>query len=394
MPIGDGPGVLSVIVEADGGSRGNPGPAGYGAVVIDAATGEVLAERKQSIGVETNNVAEYQGLLAGLTAAKELGARSVAVRMDSKLVVEQMSGRWQVKHPAMRPLARQAADLKRAFDEVTFTWIPREQNKYADRLANEAMDAAAGKPLRPSLRTAGESDPIPDESALDESVPAEAELPLSEPNPQSAWVPPNSKPTRLILLRHGVTEHTIAKRFAGRSDLELLPEGLLQSSRAAQRVAELGPVDVVVASPLRRTKQTAQAVADLLGLTVETEDGFVETDFGDWDGYSYAEVADKWPGQLQAWMNDPSVAPPGGESFEAVTRRVRRARDRVLAKHRDQTVVVVSHVSPIKILVRLALEAPPIALHRMYLAPASISVVDYYADGPVTLRGFNDSAHL
>ncbi|MDQ1691251.1 MAG: ribonuclease / adenosylcobalamin/alpha-ribazole phosphatase, partial [Pseudonocardiales bacterium] len=139
---------LKVIVEADGGSRGNPGPAGYGAVVFDATTGEVLAERKQAIGIDTNNVAEYQGLIAGLTAARELGARAVAVRMDSKLVVEQMSGRWQVKHPSMRPLARQAAELRRDFAEITFTWIPREQNKYADRLANEAMDAAAGKPLK------------------------------------------------------------------------------------------------------------------------------------------------------------------------------------------------------------------------------------------------------
>ncbi|MCY4667988.1 MAG: reverse transcriptase-like protein, partial [Rhodococcus sp.] len=99
-----------VIVEADGGSRGNPGPAGYGAVVFDASR-SVLAERKESIGIATNNVAEYRGLIAGLTAAGELGASKVDVRMDSKLVVEQMSGRWKVKHPDMIPLQRRAAEL-------------------------------------------------------------------------------------------------------------------------------------------------------------------------------------------------------------------------------------------------------------------------------------------
>jgi broad specificity phosphatase PhoE/ribonuclease HI len=381
---------LKVIVEADGGSRGNPGPAGYGAVVFDATTGEVLAERKQAIGIDTNNVAEYQGLIAGLTAARELGARTVAVRMDSKLVVEQMSGRWQVKHPSMRPLARQAAELGRNFAELSFSWIPREQNKYADRLANEAMDAAAGKPLT----SAGT------QAALVEQVSMPIQETLDGPTPQTAWLPPNSTPTRLIMLRHGVTEYTLAKRFAGRSDLDLLDEGRTQAEQAAERIARLGPVNAVVSSPLRRTRQTAQVVADRLGvdmnmdLDIEIEDGFAETDFGDWDGHTYPEVEAGWPGELAKWLNDPAVAPPGGESFEAVTRRVRRARDRVLAAHADETVVVVTHVSPIKILVRLALDAPPSALHRMYLAPASISVVDYYPDGPVTLRSFNDSAQL
>jgi probable phosphoglycerate mutase len=129
-----------VIVEADGGSRGNPGPAGYGAVVWDAGRAVVLAERKESLGVTTNNVAEYRGLIAGLAAAAESGAREVDVRMDSKLVVEQMSGRWQVKHPAMIPLADRARQLAAGFDRVDFTWIPRKQNTHADRLANEAMD--------------------------------------------------------------------------------------------------------------------------------------------------------------------------------------------------------------------------------------------------------------
>ena len=148
---------MKVIVEADGGSRGNPGPAGYGAVVWTADRNTVLAERKQAIGRATNNVAEYSGLIAGLEEAAKLGASEVDVNMDSKLVVEQMSGRWKVKHPDMAPLHQQATALSTRFDRVTYTWIPRAKNSHADRLANEAMDAAAeleSTARKPRQRTA------------------------------------------------------------------------------------------------------------------------------------------------------------------------------------------------------------------------------------------------
>jgi len=135
-----------LLVEADGGSRGNPGVAGYGAVVRDAATGEVLAEVSEPIGRATNNVAEYSGLLAGLRAAGRLAPGAEAeVRMDSKLVVEQMSGRWQIKHPDLRKLAAEARQAARALGRVTYTWVPRERNTHADRLANQAMDTAAAR---------------------------------------------------------------------------------------------------------------------------------------------------------------------------------------------------------------------------------------------------------
>jgi ribonuclease HI len=133
-----------LLIEADGGSRGNPGLAGYGAVVRDALTGEVLAELSEPIGRATNNVAEYSGLVAGLRAAAELApGADTEVRMDSKLVVEQMSGRWKIKHPDMRPLAVQASQAARALGRVTYTWVPRERNAYADRLANKAMDSVS-----------------------------------------------------------------------------------------------------------------------------------------------------------------------------------------------------------------------------------------------------------
>ncbi|MDP2775571.1 MAG: reverse transcriptase-like protein, partial [Nocardioides sp.] len=122
-----------VLIEVDGGSRGNPGPAAYGAVLKDAATGAVIAEDGSRIGVATNNVAEYSGLIAGLRLAAEFApGAEIEVRLDSKLVVEQMSGRWKIKHPDMRPLAAEAAGL--APDGTTYTWVPRERNAHADRL--------------------------------------------------------------------------------------------------------------------------------------------------------------------------------------------------------------------------------------------------------------------
>lgn len=128
------------LVEADGGSRGNPGIAAGGAVLIDAATGELLAEVGVWVGIATNNVAEYQGMIAGLRAAfARDAAAAVRVRMDSKLVVEQMSGRWKIKHPDMQVLARLARELIDG-REVAFEWVRREENRRADAVANEAMD--------------------------------------------------------------------------------------------------------------------------------------------------------------------------------------------------------------------------------------------------------------
>ena len=129
-----------LIVEADGGSRGNPGVAAGGAVVLDAASGAVLSEVGVFVGVASNNVAEYRGLLAGLEAALERDpAASVHVRLDSKLVVEQMTGRWKIRHPDMQVLAGRARSLISGRD-VSFEWVPRLENRRADAAANESMD--------------------------------------------------------------------------------------------------------------------------------------------------------------------------------------------------------------------------------------------------------------
>jgi broad specificity phosphatase PhoE/ribonuclease HI len=365
--------VERVVVEADGGARGNPGPAGYGAVVRDADTGEVLAERYAALGVTTNNVAEYSGLIAGLAAAAELGAREVDVRMDSKLVVEQMSGRWQIKHPGLRPLAAEAAGLVRAFQRVRFGWIPRERNRHADALANRAMDEAAAE-------------------ASDKPPPAQA--PAAAPT--RSWEPPATEPVRLILIRHGETELTAQRRYSGRGDIPLSARGQAQAQATAARLAALaGPVGAVVSSPLLRCTQTASVIAEALGgLPVQTDHDLIECDFGAWEGHTFAEVRDRWPDELERWLASTAAAPPEGESLRAVGVRVRRALARLRERHPGQWVVVVSHVSPVKVVLRDALAAGDELLYRLYLDPAGLSIVDYWADGGVAVRTVNDTAHV
>ncbi|MFE0880592.1 bifunctional RNase H/acid phosphatase [Streptomyces rochei] len=554
------------VVEADGGSRGNPGPAGYGAVVLDAATGETLAEAAEYLGVVTNNVAEYRGLVAGLRAARELDPdATVRVRMDSKLVVEQMSGRWKIKHPDMKPLAAEAA---RVFPpgRVTYEWIPRAENKHADRLANEAMDAGArGERWSPSTSTAdldtgrfaggrtatgggaragsgtgagtgaasaartgapGAARPpaeptVPAEptTPAEPTVPAEPTAPGATgsaadptaapgasasdtagtrgaeadagppaargdatgapgpaggrgagavegqaavggarsasggsavrggagaagpagpeagPRPDAAseaaagsgapgsagssttsqaaasadvraartvaspgWGPPDmGAPATFVLLRHGETPLTPQKRFSGSggSDPSLSAAGREQAEKVAASLARRGTVQAIVASPLARTRETAGIVAARLGLEVAVEDGLRETDFGAWEGLTFGEVRERYPDDLNAWLSSPDAEPTGGgESFAATGARVAATRDRLVAAYAGRTVLLVSHVTPIKTFVRLALGAPPESLFRMELSAASLSAVAYYADGGASVRLFNDTSHL
>ncbi|KPC87517.1 bifunctional RNase H/acid phosphatase [Streptomyces albus] len=388
------------VVEADGGSRGNPGPAGYGAVVRDAATGETLREAAEFIGRATNNVAEYRGLLAGLRAARELDPdAAVLVRMDSKLVVEQMSGRWKIKHPDMRPLALEAASVFPP-DAVTYEWIPREKNKHADRLANEAMDAGGrGEQWQEGASTAEpDAGPAPAPvAAAPGAGPAATDPGPTAPAARAGWGPDLGTPTTFVLLRHGETPLTPEKRFSGSggSDPDLSPAGRRQAAAVAEALALRGTVQAVVASPLRRCQETAAAVAGRLGLQVRTDEGLRETDFGAWEGLTFAEVRERYPEDLDAWLASPAVRPTGGgESFEEVARRVAVARDRLLARYTGRTVLVVTHVTPVKTLVRLALGAPPESLFRMELSAASLSAVAYYADGNASLRLLNDTAHL
>ncbi|MQA97986.1 MAG: histidine phosphatase family protein [Streptosporangiales bacterium] len=210
----------------------------------------------------------------------------------------------------------------------------------------------------------------------------------------TGWRSPESVPTRLVLLRHGQTALSIERRFAGVGDVPLTEAGELQADAAGRRLAARGGIDAIVSSPLRRCVRTAEAAAGPLGLPVETLDDLKETDFGAWEGLSFAEVRRGWPDEMKAWLADPAVPPPGGESFDEVAVRVTRAREALLERHPRRTVLVVSHVTPIKLLLREALQAPPSALYRMHLDTACLCEIDWYADGPAVVRSLNDTAHL
>jgi broad specificity phosphatase PhoE/ribonuclease HI len=359
-----------LIVEADGGSRGNPGPAGYGALVRDADTGRVLAERAASVGRATNNVAEYGGLVAGLQAALDLDPTAdVEVRMDSKLVVEQMSGRWQIKHADMKKLALQAQKIARQLGRVRYTWVPRAQNGAADALANSAMD---GRPVH--------RDVAAEPTTLEDDL-----QPTAEPAPVVTTV--------THLLRHGQTEHTPERRFSGRNELPLSLTGRAEAAAAAARAGELG-IEVIVASPLRRTRETAEVVAAALGLTVEYDDDLVELDFGDLEGLSLDEARGKHPLATRRFGTDVTVAAPGGESVADVSARVGRARARILSRHAGRTVLVVSHVTPIKLMLAAGLNTGDDVVHRVFLEAASLSTVTWSSDGRSSVRLVNDTSHL
>jgi probable phosphoglycerate mutase len=208
--------------------------------------------------------------------------------------------------------------------------------------------------------------------------------------------------TVFVLLRHGESTVTAQKRFSGSGsrgdggdhDPELSEHGLWQAGRAAQELARRGGVQAVISSPLRRCRRTAELAADLLGLDVTVEPALRETDFGAWEGLTFAEVRERFPAEMDAWLASPSVAPPGGESFEEVARRVAAWRDALLAAMPGLTVLLVSHVTPIKTLAQLALGAPPESLFRMHLSPASLTEIAQYADGNASLCCLNATAHL
>jgi ribonuclease H / adenosylcobalamin/alpha-ribazole phosphatase len=362
---------VKVVIEADGGSRGNPGPAGYGAVVWDADRSTVLAETKQAIGHATNNVAEYRALIAGLDDAAKVGATEAAVYMDSKLVVEQMAGRWKVKHPDLAQLHAQARTLAAQFARISYAWVPRERNTHADRLANEAMDAAAG-------------------------INGELEKPVKTVAPQSppGWTGARGAATRLLLLRHGQTELSVQRRYSGRGNPALTELGRRQAEAAAQYLAQRGGIAAVISSPLQRAHDTAATAAKALGLAVIADDDLIETDFGAWEGLTFTEAADRDPELHRRWLRDTSIEPPDGESFDDVMARVCRARERIIDRYHGATVLVVSHVTPIKTLLRLALDAGPGILYRLHLDLASLSIAEFYSDGASSVRLVNQTGYL
>lgn len=376
----------ALVVEADGGSRGNPGTAGYGALVRDATSAALLVERAEPLGIATNNVAEYSGLIAGLEAAYAVDpGADIEVRMDSKLVIEQMAGRWKIKHEDMRRLALAAREVVTAITtaggSVSWTWVPRERNKAADALSNVAMDGE-----RVDRVFGGES-------TLDEV-----------PSPVSATVPsrPGARrdvgavagrgiPTRVVLVRHGVTDFTLQGRLDGRggADPDLADLGRDQAraaGRALKRLLRDDPVRLI-SSELARAQQTGDEIAAVLGIDREQDRDFDEQSFGDWDGVRvYDLLADQ--GEAFARMrDDPAFVPPGGESHEEFAGRVVPAFERVVAG--GGTSVVVCHRKVIMVILGHLLDIPMDKAWRLAAAPGSLTAIELWDSGEVSVAFTN-----
>ncbi|TNC17224.1 reverse transcriptase-like protein [Georgenia sp. 311] len=340
-----------LVVEADGGSRGNPGPAGFGALVREGDT--VLAERAAFLGVCSNNVAEYSGLVAGLRAAAAIDpTASVEVRMDSKLVVEQMSGRWKIKHEDMRRLADEARTILPA-GQVRYTWVPRAENSAADALANAVMDSGGSI----------ERDHAPDGEPVTgrgEDVPAD-DWQAEEPIPDvDAGAPSLADPgaITLVLVSPGTAPQDHGE------DPELTEQGVELAGAAAALVDRIGgdlwphlaPPTVLLSSPLVRAQQTAELISEVAGLGVPT-------------------------------IDDDFAAARPGESREDLAQRVARALSRV-ADQAGCTVVVAAHAGVIAAIVGTVVEAPTTAWDVFRVAPGTVSVVRLWSGrGEVHVMG-------
>lgn len=390
--------VATFIVQADGGSRGNPGPAAYGAVVSDPASGQTVAELAEFFDHATNNFAEYRGAIAGLEYVHSIDASArIEVRLDSKLVVEQMSGRWKIKNDDIRRLALRARD---AHDPtlVEYVWVPRAENARADALVNEMLDQALGGGATAIHRgIGGNADDVVGQ-VQESEVQAELFEAITEEEPPRTmigWASLGS-PTTLLLARHGATAYSLEKRFSGNGgvDLPLIELGQQQGAAVAREIARRGEATRIVTSPLLRAQQTAELIGAETGLPVEIDAFFTECSFGEWDGYTFTEVRERWPEEMADWLASTSVAPPGGESFDSCQGRVRQGLRGLLDRYPGETIVLVAHVTPIKLLVTDAVGAPVDSVYRMELPPCSISKLAFFPDGNSSMFSFAEAAHL
>jgi probable phosphoglycerate mutase len=388
--------VRTLVIEADGGSRGNPGTAGSGAVVIDQTTGIVIREIARFIGIASNNVAEYIALIAGLEAALDIDSNAdIEVRMDSKLVIEQMSGRWKIKHPDMIQLGMQVQDLVRG-KKVSWQWIPREQNFRADALANKAMD---------ELSDSESSGLVTSTAAINRLSSSVTEFNESGPSSVRSPIDVTKPLTTIVLVRHGRTALTEARKISGGDgdDPDLSEVGVLDANAVATALGQIGskgswqrigPISAIVSSPMKRARQTAEVIAKHHGLKVTENENLREISFGDWDGLSHEEAQQKDSTLWQSWRGSWSVSPPNGESLEVFDQRLQLARQQITERHTGKTVVVVAHVMPIRGFLRWAFDAAAAAYWRPQVAPCSISIIRVWGDETAEVVTVNHTAHL
>jgi len=379
-----------LAIEADGGSRGNPGPSGSGAVVIDETTGLVLREISMFIGIATNNVAEYSALKAALAEVRKINpSAKIEVRMDSKLVIEQMSGRWKIKHPDMRALAIEVQSLAAGLD-ISYKWIPREENHRADALANRAMDEQADRTV---------------DTTTGSLHPSIAEFDSEKPSSVRAPGNVDAPLTTVILVRHGRTHLTENKKISGRGGenphlSELGREDAHSVAKALAKVGNTGqyaylkPPSAIITSPIQRAIDTANVIASELGLQVSIEEDISEISFGDWDGHTTEEVADRWSDQWQAWRGSWTASPPNGESLQEFDDRVMRARNNIVTRYAGQTVVVVAHVMPIRGFTRYAFDGGTSSYWVTQIAPCSMTILRMWGNQATEVVTVNDTNHL
>ena len=232
------------------------------------------------------------------------------------------------------------------------------------------------------------------DAAAEIETPAETPKESETASSPAGWTGARGAPTRFLLLRHGQTELSAQRRYSGRGNPALTDVGRRQAEAAALFLAQKGGIASVITSPLQRAYDTAATAAKALGLDVSVDDDLIETDFGAWEGLTFGEAAERDPELHRRWLRDTSVKPPDGESFDSVANRVRRAQRRIVAEHGEDTVLVVSHVTPIKTLLRLALDAGQGILYRLHLDLASLSIAEFYPDGLASVRLVNQTAYL
>lgn len=368
---------MKLVLQADGASRGNPGLASYGAVLYK--NGVELSVAAKALGIATNNFAEYQGLIAALELAIAHDAQaSYLVQMDSKLAIEQMKGNWKVKSLDLMPLVSQAQRLAATLD-VEFEWIPREQNKRADELANNALDSISNQ--------------------LIERIPA------SMPSQPSSIRAPltTEQPTDIYFIRHGHSAHTEKNLIAGGDgdDPKLSELGLVEAKAAALAIAgglpqwqSFDSETVVISSDMVRTKMTAEVIAAELGVAVISDPRIREIGFGNWGGLESTELFEKHPEDVANWQGSYEVAPPGGESLSDLVSRTAGFLAQLRTDFAGKRVVVVSHMMPLRAMVHQVLETDTSFLWSMNFAPASISIIRSWGLHQYELVTLNSCAHL
>ena len=366
-----------IFLYADGASRGNPGPAAYG-VHINDGSGNSIAEIGEAIGVATNNQAEYAAVIAGLRYLTQTSHRAVTIRMDSKLVVEQLSGRWKINNPQLRELADQAKALLSEFG-AKLEWIPREQNTKADANANAALDSGNFT------------------SALN------SQLELASVQPRSIRAPRQYlEPTTIVVVRHGHTVNTEKNLVSGGdgSDPVLSELGEKEANSAAAEIPKLieffslpDPA-IVFHSPMVRTTQTAKAIAKSMNLELQEDSRLKEIGFGQWEMMDMAVLETDALDLVAAWRGSLTVSPPEGESINQMKDRVWESLGEIIESYRGSCAVISTHMMPTRAIAAAALKGTDSIFWNLNSSPGGISVYRFFGTEYAEIFALNYCAHL